>query len=397
MKISTVIFIFLLSLCNVQGFAQDMSAAEKTALELANDGKFAEAAAGFELVLVSEPRNLNTLNILVTIYEKLNNKEKQFEVASKGQALMPDDENWNYTKGELAVQTGRYDEAILLADKFTAKFPDSAYMYLIKGSALDAQGKIQAAIGAYSKTLKLHPGNAYARLNRAKDFAAISRYENAITDFTAIINMGQELDEIYNRRGLAYYSLQKYAEASADFTKAITINPDNQFAYANKGWVEYNNADYINAAKDFAAAAFKDDNYADAWYGLASTADKQKNYSLSINHAEKAIALDKKMPAYYAVYSKALMGANRDNDALNAADKIILTDNKNPDGYILKASALSNLKRYPDALTAINSGINIYPENYLMYSVRSFIYSQQGNTAAANADTEKARTLSTKN
>ncbi|MEO6230583.1 MAG: tetratricopeptide repeat protein, partial [Ferruginibacter sp.] len=377
--------------------SQQMTDAETNALQLANDGKIAEAIQGFEKVLASNPKNVNAINIIVQLYEKLGNKEKQYEFASIGLLLNPADENWNYTKADLALQLGRPEEALNLAEKFTTTYPDSAFMYIIKGQALDAQGKIQLAVGAYSKTIRLHPDNAYALLLRGKDFAAISRYQNAIDDFTKLINLGQELDEIYNRRGMAYFSLQQPDKALPDFTKAISINPSNQYAYTNSGWVYYNNGDYTKAISAFTKATTIDPKYADALYGLASVYDKQKNFPLSTNYAEKAIAIDGRMPPYYAIYCRSLLSADRNNEGLVAAGKLLELDKENADGYLLKATAFSNLKKYDESLATINMGIEKYPSNYLMYGLRSFVYKQQGKMELADADTQKAASLSTKN
>lgn len=383
-----------LSLC---ASAQQMTEKESKALQLANDGHYEAAAAGFEAIVATDPKNSNARNMLVQLYDKMGNPQKQYEAAAKGQALFPDDESWNYTCGEAAIKMGKTAEALALADAFTAKYPDSAYLYIIKGLALDAQGKVQLAIAAYSKTIRLHPGNAYAYLCRGKDFATISRYQNAISDFTAIIGFGQEVDEVYNRRGLAYYSLQQYPEAEQDFTKAITLNPANAYAFANRGWIYLAKEDYTAATADFTRSSTIDATYSDAWYGLARTSDKQKNSAAAISYIQKAISLNNKMPVYYAQYSSLLLAADRNAEGLAAANTLLGLEEKNGDGFILKATALSNLKNYDEAVSAITAGINYYPDNYLMYSLRSFIYKQQGKVALAAADTEKAKLLSTKN
>ena len=331
------------------------------------------------------------------LYEKLGNLQKQYEFANKGQALNPADESWNYAKGELAVKLGKNDEAIAIADAFINKYPDSAQLYVVKGLALDAQGKVQQAIGAYSKTIALHPGNAYAYLCRAKDFANISRYQNAVKDLTTIINFGQEVDEVYNRRGQAYYNLHQMDEAQQDFTKAISLNSANAIAYANRGWIYFSKADNANALTDFQKSASINAAYVDALFGQASVYNKEKNYPQAISFIEKAIAADNRMPPYYALYSSALLSAGKDNEGLAAADKVLQLDGKNPDGFILKATAFSNLKKFGEAENTITAGIMTYPDNYLMYGVRSFIYKQQGKTALADADTEKAKMLSSKN
>ncbi|MBS1496724.1 MAG: tetratricopeptide repeat protein [Bacteroidetes bacterium] len=376
-------------------YSQPMSEAETKAMALANDGKLAEAASAFEAIYNADNKNTKALYTLTELYEDLGELQKAYPLASKGASLNPDVEDWAFLKAEIELKLGNNDAVIQTANNFLAKHSDAAFIYFIKAKALDAQSKIQLAIGAYSKAIANKPGYVNALYLRAKDFVAISRYQNGVDDFSKVIELAPKNDEVYNQRGLAYYSLKQMNEAYADFSKAIEYNPKNKYAYANRGWVNFNNGNDANALADFENSnAIK--NYADAYYGLASVYKKQKQYSLAIENIQKAISLDDKMPAYFAIYSSVLAASSRNDEALTAAEKILTLDANSPDGFILKATALSNLEKYEEAVKTITMGIQQYSDNYLMYGLRSFIYKQQGKTSLAEADNQKAKELSTK-
>ncbi|MEO7048561.1 MAG: tetratricopeptide repeat protein, partial [Ferruginibacter sp.] len=388
--------LFIAFFCMANAHSQQMSDAETKALALANEGKLQEAATAFEAIYNADIKNIKALNTLIQLYGDLGNSQKAYQYCLKGYSKNHDDKDWNYQKAELETKIGKPEEAITTADNFLAKHPDVASLYFIKGDALDAQSKIQLAIGAYSKAIKINPQYVNALFRRAKDFAGISRYQNAIDDFTEVLKVAPSEDEVYNRRGLAFYSLDKMDKAAADFSKAIELNPKNNLAFANRGWVYFNNESYSNAIADFERSnAIKP--YDDALFGLASVYNKQKKYTSSIAFAQKAIAMNDKMAPYYTIYASALAASDRSSEALAAAEKILILDADNADGYILKATALSNLAKYDEGIKTITTGIQKYPENYLMYGLRSYIYKQQGKTSLADADTQKAKELSTKN
>lgn len=380
-----------------KAFCQQLSDAETKAFKLANDGKLPEAAAAFEAIYKADPKNANPLYVLSQLYDKMGNPLKSYEYINKGWTLNPNDKDWNVNKAEALIKLTKTDEAIATADAFLLKNPEVAVMYFVKGEALDAQSKIQQAIGMYAKAIKINPDYANALFRRAKDFAVISRYQNAIDDFTALIKLESSIDEVFNRRGQAYYHLDKMNEAAADFSKAIALNAKNNFAFANRGWISFYAGNYPGALADFNISYSIDATYADASFGIASVYNKQKNYSSALTYAQKSIALNNQMPPYYAVYCSALLASDRSSEGLAAADKILSLDANNTDGYILKATALSNLQKYDDGVKFITGGIEKYPDNYILYSLRGFMYKQQGKTQLANADNEKARELSTKN
>ena len=84
-------------------------------------------------------------------------------------------------------------------------------------------------------------------------------------------------------------------------------------------------------------------------------------------------------------------------EGLTAANKVLAVDENNHDGIIFKASALNNLKRFDEAVTVITSGINYYPNDYVLYSTRAFIYKRMGKTTLADAGETKPKQLVVQN
>jgi len=377
------------------GFCQ--SPAELAALDLAKQGKTPEAIAAFEKIINDDGKNVNAINVLSQLYLRSGKTQQAYDAAAHGLAVEPDNINLNITKAKAAMALNHDDEALTIMDAAIAKHDDVFILYAVKGDVLDDQNKVQMAIGAFSKAIQLKADYPFAYLSRAEDFASISRYDNALADYNKFIEMVPDNDEAYNMRGATNHKLGKNDEALADYTKAIELNKDQKYALVNRGILYAETGADDKALADYNQALTVDANFADAYFQLAKLYQKQRNYPPAQQNIEKAISLNGKAASYYTVYSKILLGANKNAEGLAAAEKVIAMDNVNPDGYLLKATAYSNLERYDDAITAINDGLKLFPDNYMFYSLRSAVYKFKGNTAQSDADNQKAKELGTKN
>lgn len=371
--------------------------AEQAALDLAKQGKMPEAISAFEKIVKDDGRNTNAMGVLGQLYMRVGKNQESYDIAAKGLAIDANNNDLAITKAKAAINLNKDDEAITLMDACIGRTPDFFYPYIVKGNALDDQNKIQLAIGAYSKSIQLKPDFPYGYLSRAEDFASISRYDNALADYNKFIGMVPNNDEAFNMRGATYYALNKNTEAIADYTKAIELNADQQYAYNNRGIAYAATGDNDKAIADLTKATTIDPKYADPYFQLAKVYQKQRNYPPAEINIQKAIVINGNKPSYYAVYSKILLGANKNNEGLAAAEKVLAMDKTNSDGYLLKATAYSNLERYDDAVSVINDGIKLFPDNYLFYSLRAAVYKFKGNTALSDADNQKAKELASKN
>lgn len=375
-------------------FAQ--SAEEQQAMSLFQNGKKAEAAVAFEKVIADSPTSLSAINALGFIYLELGKNKEAYAISEKGLVINKNDDNLSINKARAAVKIGRADEAIVLMDACIAR-DDSFFMpYLVKGNALDAQDKVQMAIGLYSKAIQLNPNFPNSYLDRGNDFAAISRYPQAIADYDKVLSLAPESNEAYNMRGMANYHLEKYNEAIADYTKAISLG--NFYALVNRGVVYHEQAKNDLAKSDFnKAISLKPNNADDAYFNLADVFLKEENSDAALLNIEKAVGLKPGSALYQSLYAKILLNSNKDHEALATAERVLVLDAKSRDGFIFKATALSNMKRFDEAIKTITLGIDEYPDFYVMYGLRGFIYNLMGKTDLAAADHAKSKQLGTKN
>jgi len=374
-------------------FAQ--TAEESAAINKAKSGDIPGAIQDFEKIVDGNPSNLNAIGALGQLYLQAGKNKEAYDMTSKGLLLDGSNENLSITKSKAAIRLGKPEDAITLMDACIAKDNGFYMFHYVKALALDAQDKIQLAIGSYSKSIQLAPDDVSSYYGRGKDFAAISHYQQAIADYDKVISVIPGNADIYNLRGIANYRLKKYDDAITDYTKAIGLgNPD---ALTNRGIVYANQEKGTLAKNDFIKASANSKTSGDAYYQLAAIALQEQEWGEALTDIERSVAANPNSPVYNTLYAKILLTHKKDSEALAAAEKVLAEDAESSDGLFLKSAALSNLKRYDEAIAAITKGIGYYPDNYLLYQQRAFIYKLMKKTELADADEVKARQLAAKN
>ncbi len=361
-----------------------------------NAGKNDEAIAAFSKIVAANPKNVNAAGAIAQLYLNKGDNAAAYKKATEFLKSAPGTVFLAISAATAAIKLNNPDDAIRLMDAVIAKEPAQDYAHYIRGMALDAKGQIQQAIGAYSKSIAAKADFPDVYYNRGADFYAISRYNEALKDFNKLLELDPSWSIGYNKRGMVNYALSNSDAAIADYTKAIELQPKSAIPYANRGLIYLEHKQLTAAKADFLKATSLEPDYAEGHYGLTRVYNEERTFAQALPEAEKAVALNGKMPAYLAAYCATLIGLNRDGEAVPVADRILAIDDKNSDGWMYKAAAQSNVKNYSAAVSTMNAAIGKLPDNYLMYALRAGIYRKQGNTAAAEADDAKAKSLSTR-
>jgi len=372
---------------------QGQSKEEMEAAKLNRDGKTVEAITVLKNVAVPTGKLMNQLAALE--YNKKNYSEA-YDMAGNALKLESNNPGFMVSRGFAALALGKPGETISLMDRLLIKTPGLATAHLLRGMALRAENQPQQAIGAYSKALQADAQLKAAFRERAAVFMKLSRYEDALKDYSQYISLDSLSTTTFNMRGMANARLGKFNESLADYTRSIQLAPNNYYALNNLGMLYLANKQFQLAAENFNQSNLFIDDYADNYFGLARVYDNRKVYREAYNMIKKAMALDSLKQPYIATYIQILITGGFENQAIIEADKLLGMNEKNTDGWLLKAMAQNNIKDFTGGINTMNAAIEKVPGNYLLYSMRAYIYRQQGNTAAADADDAKAKELSSK-
>jgi tetratricopeptide (TPR) repeat protein len=376
--------------------ADAQSEAEKAALGLAQAGKTEEAIVAFEKIVVAEPKNTGAADALAQLFYSKGAFRESYNTALKGQTAAPESASLSITRAKAAIKLDKSDEAIQLMDGLINVDGSYFYPHYVKAQALDAQDQIQQAIGSYSKAIQLDPKFPMAWYERAGDFSTLGRYEQALSDINEFLKMAPDNDAGLNLRGNVYARMNRPDAAVENFNAAIAANPLQHLAYANRGQAYEVMGRMTEAEADYRKSISINAAYPASHYYLASLLNERKDNDAALAAILKAITLRPQEANFHARAAKIYLSMDRDPEGLAEAEKVLAADDRNTDGWIFKASALSNMKEFDRSIATMTDAIQKFPDNYLLYAVRGFVYKQQGKTAEAAADEAKARALGTK-
>jgi len=384
------------ALIALSAVANAQSEAEKAALGLAQAGKTDAAITAFKKVVVAEPKNPNAADALAQLYYAKGSFQESYNTALKGQTAAPENANLSITRAKAAIKLDKSDEAIQLMDGLINMDGTFFYPHYVKAQALDAQGKLQQAIGSYSKAIQLDPKFPMAWFERAGDFGALGRDEQALSDINEFLRMAPDDDAGLNLRGTVYARMNRPDAAIENYNAAIAANPQQHLAYANRGQAYEVMGRMTEAEADYQKSISINAAYPASYFYLAVLLNERKDNEAALAAILKAISLRPQETNFHARAAKIYLSVDKDPEGLAEAEKVIAADDRNTDGWIFKASALSNMKEFDKSISVLNAAVQKFPDNYLIYAVRGFVYKQQGKTAEAAADEAKARELGTK-
>ena len=195
---------------------------------LAQQGKFAEAAANYQQALRIKPNYAeahNNLGLSLTSLGRLDEAAASFREAIR---CKPD-----YADAHNSLQ--RVDAE--LRKRASQQRPYSPEAHNDLAVALADQGKLEEAVANYRQALQLNPNYAEAHNNLGVALRDMGKRDEAIACLREALRLKQEFAPAHNNLGLALADQGKLAEGEYHYREAIRIQPDYAEAYNNLGIV----------------------------------------------------------------------------------------------------------------------------------------------------------------
>jgi predicted TPR repeat methyltransferase len=175
-------------------------------------GRFEDALAAFDQVLVIEPNHPITWNNRGNALFALNRLEEAIGAYDTALAIMPD----------LQEAIGNRRKALDILRGSNSRFADSAYT---KGVLLMREGRFYDAVAAFDEALEIRPGFVDAMSNRATALSEIKRYEEAIEAFDQALALDPEHAISWNNRANTLAAMKRFEEAVASYDRALELSP----------------------------------------------------------------------------------------------------------------------------------------------------------------------------
>ncbi len=226
---------------------------------------------------------------------------------------------------------------------------------------------------------------------KGKDLLENGNPEKAVTYFNRSIELGKKTAEVYLARGNAYTELNNLEEAIADCSKAIDLKPDYADTYNNRGAIFFRMQEYKKSIEDFNAAVKISPDHLIAYYNRAGTYLKMEKLRKAFTDYTMVIKLEPAFPHAYIGLGKIYLKEGEFKKAEKEYTKAIELGLKETEVYI--GRAFINYRIDGDCKKVINDvskAIEINPEQYSFYAIRSAAYYNTGEYKKAKHDFSKA-------
>ena len=198
----------------------------------------------------------------------------------------------------------------------------------------------------------------------------------------AALTLGSTTDSVAQDLILQGRKLRLAADTAEDFEKilalteaAIARDPNYAQAFVEKSSVMASlSSQYSNSAEQVAERLGRAEAAANralaiapslgsAHAALANIEQLRQNFSASLQHLRRALALSPADPDVLSIASGTLPYLGQDQEGLQLADELIALDPLNGRSYRRKAETLYVLRQYPKAIEAGRKALAVQPEN----------------------------------
>jgi len=159
----------------------------------------------FDIVLQNDPKNYPCLKNCAYIHEKKGNYLNALEILDKLLSIYQGDSLILCYYGEILVNLGRYNEAIL---------------YFTKSNVID-------------------PENVYNLSKRAITYYILKKHDDALLDLNKVLQLNPLYHLAYYYRGLVFYTINDFSNSILDFKNCVQLNPSDNLARMQLYYLEY--------------------------------------------------------------------------------------------------------------------------------------------------------------
>lgn len=269
----------------------DLGAVFQAAINLHGAGRLDAAAALYDRILQSDPRNPDALHLKGVALAQTGAVDDGVALIRRAIGRRRDNVDYHNNLGNILWRAGRLDEAEASLRRAVAVSPGHAAAHNNLGNVLEEAGRADAALASYRRAAELDPGNAAIHGNIGILLQKAARLEEAEASLRQAVALDGASAEAHNNLGNVLKGLGRLAEAEAALRRAIALRPDYANAWHNLGGVLMDQRRLRDAVEALQRAVELDPSLAPAWTNLAAGLNLLDRAEEGATAARKAIAL----------------------------------------------------------------------------------------------------------
>ena len=196
-------------------------------------GNFAEAYLGYEMVLVSAPKNADALHLMGVLAHQQGDPATAIEFITRAIEINDGVADFHLNLGTARLANGRITEAIASLHRSIELNPKSAIAHNNLGNAYRDLGDLSLAAQSLRIALEINPNYAEALSNQGAVLRELGDLSNAKSSLSKAIMLQPELSDAHNNLGLVFARQDQPDEAIAAYCEALRIKPNQSETWCN--------------------------------------------------------------------------------------------------------------------------------------------------------------------
>lgn len=340
----------------------------QTAISLENQGRYAEALKGYEILSKHCSKQPSVQNSYGSLLLKMGDYDRAIRAFNKSLDVDKKQADVYFMMAVALHQTGLFGKAVINynhAIKLQANFEDA---YLNRGVSLYSLKQYDEAISSYDKALAINPDLEDAWFNKAILLQDLKQHHAALANYERAIEIKPDYADAYYNYGNTLYELLRYEEAVGAFDKSIALRQNFLEAYFNKAKSLKALLRYHDAIESYQKVLQLQPDYIEAYYNCANCFYLLKQYKNSLEIADRAITIKPNYAHAYLIKGMCLHEFKKFIEAIACYDKAITLDADCAEAYVSRGEALFQLNQFEQAKICYEKAIAL--ENTLGYAYK---------------------------
>lgn len=252
---------------------------------------YADVETLWERTLANNPDSVlahNNLGNLLLEQGKLNEAILHFKHAIE---VRPDVAEGYSNLGNALAQTGEIKEALSQYEKALRLRTDLPEVHNNYANLLAARRRFAEAQAEYERAIALRPRSADTHNNLGKLFLEQGKVDEALPHLRKAVELRPDFAQAHNTLGTALLELRQDAEAEAQFRQALQLEPKLATAHNNLGTVLFRAGKLNDALAEFQQALVIRPNFAEAANNAGKALLSKGQPAVAADYFQKALTL----------------------------------------------------------------------------------------------------------
>jgi protein O-GlcNAc transferase len=287
-------------------------------------GRIADAEAGYRRVLAQQPRNFLALHLLGATLHQQGHHEDALQWINKALDVHPRSSEAWANHGVVSLARGLPGVALASFERSLRIAPDCVDTISCRANALFSLGQLDEAIAEYDRALGLDASHANSWNNRGNSLQQAGRFSEALESFNRALKLNPNFTEAWNNLGTLLRRLGRLEEALMCHSRAIAVSPDSADSWNRQAAILLDLYRHPDAIRSAAHSLSLSPGHVDAfmneglgWLGVGNPAEALVRF-------EKALHLQPELAEAHYLSGVALQQLGRHEEAVPSFQQTLL-------------------------------------------------------------------------